>query len=98
MLVDENMRQFIYWVNESFGTVGMVVVALLSVAVVFGFFLLLQNLPLSESESLCVVCTYKNANDNAMVYSCPVYKRCRTIQFRAKQCPVTTQSECEGDT
>jgi hypothetical protein len=91
--MDGYMRQFFNWVAENFGNVGLVAVALLAIAVIFGIFLLLQNLPVSKDESLCGVCIYKNPNENATVYCCPNYKRCRTIQFRAKDCPCAENDE-----
>ena len=85
--MEGSTRQFIEWVYLRFGNVGLAAVALLGIAVIFGILLLLQNLPVSKEESLCGVCIYKNPNEKATVYCCPDYKRCRTIQFRAKKCP-----------
>ena len=85
--MDGITRQFVEWVSENFGMVGQVIVVILAIAIIPGIFLLIQNLPASKNASLCIYCKFDNPNENATVYCCPDYKRCRTIQFRAKKCP-----------
>jgi hypothetical protein len=93
--MDGITRPFLEWVSENFGAVGQAVIALLAIAVIFGIFLLVQNLPVSKDESLCGVCVYKNPNEKATVYCCPDYKRCRTLQLRPKKCPRAEAGERE---
>jgi hypothetical protein len=85
--MDGYARQLLESVSENFGMAGQMVVAFLAMAVIPGTFLLIQNLPAPEGASLCEYCKFKDPNENAKVYNCPDYKRCRTLQLRAKKCP-----------